>query len=169
MQRCPNCQSQQLDGTIFCAECGASLFSAPQHHSTSLIEPKKIAQPKPTHAPEAAPTVAPAEIRLTIHILSSNRQIRLPHQQEFLIGRRDDARGIHPDIDLNEDGGYDAGVSRRHALIIWKDDHYEVEDLSSANGTFVNDRRVAGQARHPLRNGDELRCGMLGIRIEISP
>lgn len=86
-----------------------------------------------------------------------------------MIGRKDVARGINPDIDLGAHGGYDAGVSRRHAILNWRHGAYYVEDLASANGTFVNEHQVAASEQAKLHNGDELRCGMLALRVEISP
>lgn len=48
-------------------------------------------------------------------------------------------------------------VSRRHASLAFRKDHYEISDLGSTNGTFVNSQRV----RRPtiLEVGDELRIG----------
>ena len=48
----------------------------------------------------------------------------------------------------------DRQVSRIHARVMWCGDHYELEDLSSKNGTHLNGRDVVG--RQPLRDGDEI-------------
>jgi diguanylate cyclase (GGDEF)-like protein len=48
------------------------------------------------------------------------------------------------------------GVSRQHARLVWKDGAYWVEDLGSANGTFVQGARVQ---RHRLSDGDVLQLG----------
>ena len=52
-------------------------------------------------------------------------------------------------------------VSRLHCRLEADADRLEVVDLSSTNGTFVNDTRVE---RAPLRDGDRLRVG----RVELS-
>ncbi len=52
----------------------------------------------------------------------------------------------------------DRQVSRIHARIAWRDDHYEIEDLGSKNGTHLNGRDVAG--RHELRDGDEIQIAL---------
>jgi peroxiredoxin len=49
------------------------------------------------------------------------------------------------------------GVSHRHASLAFRKDHYEIADLDSTNGTFVNGRRVKGAA--PVKLGDEIRLG----------
>ncbi|MBC8159834.1 MAG: FHA domain-containing protein [Roseiflexaceae bacterium] len=170
MLRCPNCQSGQIDGTVFCTVCGASLAAPVRRQSTTLF--KKGLRPEatePVAMADAAPPVAPSEARLALYVLPSGRQMRLKLQEELLIGRRDSGRGITPDVDLSDDGGFNAGVSRRHAIISWDEGDLFVEDLGSPNGTFVNEQRIKPQQRAPLRNGDTLRCGMLTLRVELSP
>ncbi len=54
-------------------------------------------------------------------------------------------------------------VSRRHCRITARDDRLEVEDLSSTNGTFVNDQRVD---KGELRAGDRLRIGRVELIVE---
>ena len=51
----------------------------------------------------------------------------------------------------------DQQVSRHHASLSWQGGTYVVQDLGSANGTFINDRQISGLQR--LRNGDVLRLG----------
>jgi len=76
-------------------------------------------------------------------------------QDETLIGRRDDLRGIHPDVALR-----DPGASRRHAsLLRGNDGSLAVIDLASANGTSVNGVELAAGARQALRDGDSITLG----------
>ena len=53
--------------------------------------------------------------------------------RSVLIGRQSASRNIHPQIDLSSDNG----VSRRHAQLTSDGQRWWVEDLQSANGTFV--------------------------------
>jgi pSer/pThr/pTyr-binding forkhead associated (FHA) protein len=41
-----------------------------------------------------------------------------------------------------------------------------VEDLGSANGTFINDQRLQPRAPQRIQPSDELRFGSLILRIE---
>ncbi len=49
------------------------------------------------------------------------------------------------------------GVSRHHATLAYRQDHYELSDAGSSNGTFVNGRRVTDPLIVEL--GDEVRFG----------
>lgn len=167
MITCINCQARQLDGTIFCAECGASLVPARKHETTASLGLRGDAwmvAPVITPVPEPIVTDTPA---LMLVVINSGRRIALDVSDDLLIGRRDETRGIYPDIDLGPDGGYDAGVSRRHAILSHKEGTYLVEDLGSANGTFVNGKRLTPQTLCPIGHGDELRCSTLVLRVEI--
>jgi serine/threonine protein kinase len=53
-------------------------------------------------------------------------------------------------------------VSKRHCRVIIEDGQAYVEDLGSANGTFVNDRRVK---RHRLKNGDRLHVASQAFEV----
>ena len=59
----------------------------------------------------------PGGPKITLQIMNSGRRINLDVADDLLIGRKDNARGIFPDVDLGLDGGFDAGVSRRHAIL----------------------------------------------------
>lgn len=69
---------------------------------------------------------------------------------ESIIGRSSGAN-----VRLNDDG-----VSRRHARLVQKGTSVVIEDLKSANGTFVNDEQVTERT---LRDGDKIRIGSTSI------
>jgi len=56
-------------------------------------------------------------------------------------------------------------VSRLHCRLTATDEALEVVDLSSTNGTFVNDKRVK---QATLAAGDRLRIGRVELTIEKS-
>ncbi len=53
-------------------------------------------------------------------------------------------------------------VSRIHCRLTATDRHVEVEDLSSTNGTFVNDKKIR---RANLASGDRLRVGRVELTV----
>ena len=54
-------------------------------------------------------------------------------------------------------------VSRVHCRLTATDRHVQVEDLSSTNGIFVNDKKVR---RANLATGDRLRVGRVELTVE---
>lgn len=118
----------------------------------------------PVTIPEPEPQMSGP--RITLVIMNSGRRIQLDLSEDMLIGRKDNARGIYPDVDLGLDGGYDAGVSRRHAILSHRNSNYCIEDLGSANGTFVNGKQISPQVTTVLANSDEVKCGTLLMRVE---
>ena len=95
-------------------------------------------------------------------------QFMLNLEGESLIGRIDPNRGIRPEVDLSK---YDpaARVSRRHAKIIARESQFFIEDLGSANGTFVNGSGKLPQGKlHALSSGDEVRLGETLLRFMVS-
>jgi serine/threonine protein kinase len=79
-------------------------------------------------------------------------------ENPFNIGRRSLSRQIFPHLDLtyNDPAAY---VSRQHARILSDAGGYFLEDLGSAIGTFLNDRRLPGGVPTRIRNGDRVRIG----------
>ncbi|MGQ9548087.1 MAG: FHA domain-containing protein [Roseiflexus sp.] len=165
---CPHCLAKQLDGTIFCAECGASLIDADLRESTRELDVAAVESHEPSLASDlTSDDNAPADCVVILTVVSNRRRIEVNLGDEVLIGRADPTRGILPDIDLSPFGGYDAGVSRRHAILSYRDGTYQIEDLGSANGTFVNGQQIEPMRATPVRPGDEIMCGTLLLRLDV--
>jgi pSer/pThr/pTyr-binding forkhead associated (FHA) protein len=67
--------------------------------------------------------------------------------------------GRAPNADFVVDA---ALVSRLHCRLTARSERLDVEDLSSTNGTFVNDTRVT---RAQLTSGDRLRVGRVELTV----
>lgn len=167
MLLCHSCHNDNLLGAIFCLSCGNSLLPEDRKRdTTAMLGARPTARPSSPAVAHSAPRVHDGERRLRATILNNGRHVNLPLAAPVLVGRQDSARGLFPDLDLNNDGGYDSGVSRRHARISLVNDVALVEDLGSANGTFINDQRLQPRAPQRIQPSDELRFGSLILRIE---
>jgi pSer/pThr/pTyr-binding forkhead associated (FHA) protein len=127
----------------------------------------KAAKAGPTPAPLVGKRTQPAETarRIRFIIPSSGRQMTLPFRDRLEIGRSDPRRDIEPDLDLSQDGGTDAGVSRLHAAIVLTAQGPAIMDLDSVNGTWVNNYRIPPRLPFAIDNGDELKLGELVIHV----
>jgi RsiW-degrading membrane proteinase PrsW (M82 family) len=107
----------------------------------------------------------------------SLRQISLTNQQTqavFVLSDHSLTIGREPKCDIVVDSDLYVSVSRRHAEIrplfkflngIPKLTGWELCDLDSANGTFINKRRLMGC--HPLRHGDRIGLTQDGPDYEV--
>ena len=58
----------------------------------------------------------------------------------------------------------DERLSREHAVILFEEDRYVIEDLQSSNGTAVNGKRVRNAT---LEDGDEIAIGNSVLRFQL--
>jgi serine/threonine-protein kinase len=132
---CSHCGLQIGPEDVFCAFCGAK--------QPILLDWGKASAKLLVLDPNSA------DIRATF-VLS---------RQTALIGRTDPVSGIFPEVDLSQ---YDPQfkVSRRHARI-WRDgEQFIIEDLSSVNGTVVNDALpLLPKQPYGLKDGDVVLVG----------
>jgi serine/threonine protein kinase len=103
------------------------------------------------------------QVTVRLKVEGTGQDILTAGRTEVVIGRAHKAGT--PDIDLGPYGGSQAGVSRCHNRLLRQDDGWFVEDLGSANGTFVNGVRVAPQRRVALKKGDIIRCGRIKLKF----
>lgn len=153
MITCTNCETENLDGTLYCDNCGAEL---------------------PENAFVAADSEAMFEVPITENTgpflmhPQTGEKFELSHKSEVVIGREDPVSGIFPDIDTTLLGGEEDGVSRQHARITNSGDQYFVEDLDSVNATFVNKEKLSPHAPISLKDGDELMLGRLKLLMKLN-
>jgi CRP-like cAMP-binding protein len=123
---------------------------------TRALHERRLATPPPTLAePE---TTAPGEAFLIEERSGTRFVLSVENAQ---VGRVDRASGMKPEVDLTP-LDTERTLSRRHARIIRRGRTYFVrEDTSSRNGTFVNGRRLDAGADVELRDGDEVRFGLV--------
>lgn len=178
MIECPNCHAPIQSDATFCGQCGFNLIpeSATSTSSTASTEaaavqvatPEAMNQPTPetpVPLPQPAPPVAggvnmPTQLQVqvaSLFHLATQTRIELPLALPLIhIGKPNDL--VPPDIDVSGFPDSDI-VSRRHADIRVEGDSFYLEDVGSANGTYVNHVPLAPGNRHRLRSGDRISLG----------
>jgi pSer/pThr/pTyr-binding forkhead associated (FHA) protein len=181
MARCAQCQHDNIEGALFCDQCGANLDDVeplaavrPRRQTSSLIasvlngpsydRPDTVIldDRDDGEQPDATPEAPPAAFFL---ITTSGRRIAVPAQEQVLIGRADSRSTVPPDIDLTLEAAQQAGVSRRHCRLIWREGRWLIEDLMSTNYTLVNGTRLPSHTPTPVNEGDEIRLGKLSLIV----
>jgi hypothetical protein len=173
MRTCPECGSTYHPNTVFCEECGAQL---PTHAvsdagigrstSSSGVSGRVM---EGLGGDMLSTQAGPPPMILFLEVLSTKRLVELhPVGASPTLGRSDAATASIPTVDLSEDGGAEAGVSRRHARLLWQDGSWWLDDLNSANGTQLNDQRVTPGQPVSLNHGDVIQLGRLFLRVRLA-
>ncbi len=142
--KCKECQMENIEGALFCEECGAKLEEKPE-----LLE--------------TAGETGGAQLVLAS---SDGSRLEIPTKDEVMIGREDPISEVFPDVDLTSLGGMEKGVSRKHAVIHRSGADYTVEDMGSTNGTYINKKRIQPHAPQTIKPGDEVRFGKLSLSVK---
>jgi len=161
---CPNCNHNNMTGAMFCAECGTSLSGA-DSMTTQTIKADNLKESVKNKTVLPTPPTVTLKNWVTLHLLDTGQVLPLAERNEFTIGRISEGQPIMPDIDLSPYQAYANGVSRLHAVIKREASHIFLMDLDSANGTYINGKRLNPNVEHTLKNGDVVALGKLKIQI----
>jgi hypothetical protein len=187
MIQCPNCNHQEMDGALFCSECGSQIpFRDNQTTQTIRKINSNTLPARPTsgplenrpHFPGSRPlsdaSLKAAEVNsangaptVSLHLVESGQIVPLFGRAEFTLGRMAAGQPILPDVDLAPYEAYTLGVSRLHAAIKIIGQSVVISDLGSSNGTRVNGQKIAPQVEFPLKHGDVVTLGKLKFQIYI--
>jgi len=167
MIKCPVCQAEHPENTLFCEECGSYLPEGAQKETEALAV-GEVTWMGREETREAAEEDITSPLGLKLTILDSGRDVEVPLTKEVTIGRLDPASASFPDIDLTSDGGLEKGVSRRHVQITRRGSEVFAKDLGSINGTFLNRKKLTPYLPHVLKSGDELQLGRLRLRVSFT-
>ena len=119
--------------------------------------------PAPPKMWEPLATVQP---RLVV-LRGQKRNVEYPIYEGLnFIGRADEKP---VDIDLDDQEPPDrVWASRQHALVTFEEGKLVVEDLNSANGTFVNRARVYPGQKQGLKPNDVIQIGTVQMNVTVS-
>jgi FHA domain len=97
---------------------------------------------------------------------AGGRAVLPTDRSQLLVGCRDEAAQIYPDIDLTPFGGQGSGASRRHARLAFSGGRWTLTDLESVNGTFVDEQRLAANVPLPLPERAQIRFGKIAFTFQ---
>ena len=165
---CPSCKNKNERTAVICMYCGALLDS---HRSSSVLTTKNAKALKVATAKLASLPIDDAlmpEDGIAIYAEGMSKPAYLHFERELVLGRK----GMDVDgtpngsmLNLSELGGYQMGISRRHAMIRRTERGYEIIDLASTNGSWLNDERLVPNKSYPLSSGSQLQFGRMSLLI----
>ncbi len=98
-------------------------------------------------------------MQVKLRVLTGSQQGKeiAVNSEKFLVGRSDSCQ-LRPKSE---------SVSRKHCIIVIRDNRVLVQDLKSRNGTYVNDNRLPTDRAKSLEPGDKLQIGKLSFEVVI--
>ena len=145
-------------GVVIGALLNVLRVGVPEYYQLASVdvESRVITQPQTSVYSEPFPKVrveprsasaSPPLVKAWLQIQVTGANVTtVPVQDGLLIGRSPEADVVLPN----------PSVSRRHAIIRYAQGKFFIQDQGSANGIYVNGRRVSAIA---LKNGDRIRIG----------
>jgi len=115
--------------------------------------------------PETTQSSKPQKVKPQLVFHNENIVIDLPEKKRLVIGRT--FRSVLVDIDLNECGAAQSGVSRKHARLTKQGETWLLDDLGSTNGTYINGHRLKQGQAVPLKNGDIVQFSQLVFTFQV--
>jgi pSer/pThr/pTyr-binding forkhead associated (FHA) protein len=165
---CPDSKHINELETIVCGYCGSALqdpFMDPGAKTKTTDMPALFPE-RMRDFPIDEATVPDRGI--AVYVEGVSNPVYIDTKGEFVIGRKVDetSEGL---LDLSPLGGYHLGLSRRHAIIRRTERGYEVLDLGSANGTWLNDEKLVPHKSYPLASGTHVRIGRMRLFVLYRP
>ena len=136
--KCRRCGHDNELGANYCSSCGTPLSGDEETTLTlAAIEDRQAIEEELGAAlTELAPGVGLLVVRRGPNAGST-----------YVLDRDETTLGRHPDSNIFLD---DVTVSRRHARVRRVDVRYELDDVGSLNGTYVDHRRIDTATLHDL-------------------
>ena len=168
---CPICKEKNELEAVVCKNCGSAL---------DVLSTDAGTRTKTTNVPMSASesvrdwSIDEAAVQkngIAIYIEGEFEPIHIDQSGEFVIGRKSGttAKVSEGLLDLAPLGGYSRGVSRRHVFIKRTEQGYEVLDLGSVNGSWLNGQRLVPHKQYPLDSRSHLRLGSMRLFVIYRP
>lgn len=163
MITCPVCQHRELEGELFCSDCGARLQAAWPDVTlkTAFVETPR-ARAATASGTGGLDALEPGQIALSLN--GVGQPIILSGRAQYILGREGQDQVV-PDLNLSDYGAREKGVSRVHAALRQERDQLLLVDLGSTNGTRLNGTLVTAHQPVRVRSGDEIRLGKLTLKV----
>lgn len=147
----------------------ANMFTTHDVRNEAEEALKRYFQTKPVAIDDEATsaTITTEHVSLRLEIQGWSTPLTIMFTEEAVIGRKDPILAFTPEIDLTAYGGYQMGISRKHAVIRRTGDYLELVDLGSRNGTFHNGNKLEAEQAVILRHHDEIRLGKIVITLYV--
>jgi hypothetical protein len=160
---CPVCKHKNEPDAILCAYCGALMEAASKAPPTTE-EMAGVTIVFPKEPPRIKTDLLIPEDGIAVFLLDIPKPIATLAVDEFILGRPMEG-SLEETVDLTPYAAFASGVSRRHAMVRRKENGFEIIDLESTNGSWLNEKRMTPTKAYPLPSGATIRLGQLRLQV----
>ena len=173
---CPACKMKNEISAKVCAYCNTPLRSRNSQQTVLFRSIRAVTAALPDTVEDFLDAPMPAtepfmdfEIPsrgIVLINLENGQLITTQEEKSFILGRLSgELKTKEPLVDLSSFEALQLGISRVHALICRTQDGYQITDLESSNGTWLENQRLVPRQTYPLESGDRIRLGRLNILV----
>lgn len=167
-KRCHVCNTENKGDATICIECGAWLES----HPTEIVAiPENVPEQTSPLADHGVSFVDMAQIPeggVGIYVAGAFKPFYIHVYRELIIGRIAQSP-LEATLDLSDLNAANLGVSRRHAMLRRSDAGFDVIDLGSRNGSWLNAERLSPNKPYLVKSGSQLRIGQMRMIVMYHP
>jgi len=160
---CPVCKNKNEYKAAVCSHCGAILKTESVSNATTRNTEIRINYSEKPEELRIDESIIPSN-GIAVYFEGTTKPVEIINDKEFVIGRKVISTQ-ESFLDLSDFDGFKMGLSRRHAMIRRTESDYEIIDLSSTNGTWLNDKRLVPYITYPLASGSRLRLSRIRLVV----
>lgn len=163
---CPFCKRENEETALVCRHCGARL----EEQATGYIGKPEYSEGRPAHPSTEIESLIDLDLipenGIGIQVAGETQPLYVPIHDELVIGRLKETAPLEDNfLDLSPMNAGTMGVSRRHVAIKRTPSGYDVIDLTSRNGSWLNSERLVPNRPYSLTSGSQLRIGNMRLLV----
>lgn len=173
---CPACKMRNEIGAYKCIYCNTPLKIQTNHKTVLRRRFRDVTGMLPDRYEDFlnAPTPATEPFMdfeiptkgIVLINLENGQMITTQENGAFVLGRAtSDVKRDETLVDLTQFGALELGISRAHAMIRRSKGSYQLIDLESSNGTWLENQRLVPKQPYPIESGNRIRVGRLNMLV----
>lgn len=173
---CPACKMKNETRAHVCAYCNTPLKGQASQKTVMLRNIREVTGVLPDAYEDFLGAPMPTAERfmdfeipskgLVLINLENGQPIAIQKEKVFILGRVSaEIKTREPLVDLTQFDALSLGISRVHLMIRQTKDGYQVMDLESSNGSWLENQRLVPKQSYPIESGDRIRIGRLNILV----
>jgi len=161
---CPICKNKNPHTASVCTYCGALLEEGFTFKVATTKNTAGIPSVPLENLGRFVDVALIPQGGIGIYAAGALKPYYLSMDNDLIVGRK--AEGSSESIlDLSDLDAFNMGLSRRHAMIRRVEAGFEIMDLGSTNGTWLNNERLAPNKPYLFTSGSQLRFGRMRLFV----